>query len=229
MEAIPSQFVLTVLWLACVGNDDRIRSTGSGMVFLQEEEQYIVTARHVVEECKGKPFLRHKRKWHEIDWQTVAEDEEKDIIVLKTDAVLTKLSPEMGTNNTFYGTVGRALGFPKLSAGLSLREQAEMFGESGGRPLPIPAIVAGTTGGSTETWSHYVGGYVNSGFSGGPVLFQTIDEKGERGWSVVGIITQRGALWKEVAKSKGGEAILQVEPTGMIRFTKIEAVLDMLR
>lgn len=228
MNPLTGEFIQTVLWLACATGDYKIKNTGSALVFLQEGQQYVATAKHVVEDCARGPFLGHNGKWHELDWETVAEDNEKDIIVLKTRAELTRTTPTMGMGRTYYGAVGRALGFPKVSDGVGLRTEAKIFGESGGRPLPVPAVVAARIGGEQDEWSQYVGGYINNGFSGGPILFPTLDRKGREGWTVVGIITERGAVAKQVGTNTKGESIVEIEPTGMVKFTKIEAVLDML-
>lgn len=87
--------------------------------------------------------------------------------------------------------------------------------------------------GSKEAGIHYLGGYVNAGFSGGAIIFPT-----QEGWTVAGIITHREGVLKEYVlfrrnKETGelettGEVVISGEPSGIIRFADIQVALAII-
>ena len=73
----------------------------------------------------------------------------------------------------------------------------------------------------------YTGGYVNSGFSGGAIVYSTTGKQKHR-WSIAGIITKRGGVPKRTGIDEDGKRVVIMEPTGMVKFTRMERVLELI-
>lgn len=212
---------MSVFWLACQTPEGRIIGTGSGVSLLHKGEEYVVTANHVVEGCNYDPRVRQNNGWRKGRWETVATSKILDIAVLRTNA---RLHPRAsyGSDKMTMGTLGRAIGFPLPDANLmELPDMwADMMGEMdiGGYGHPIPTQVPIAATHAPKRGAHYVGGYVNSGFSGGAIAVPT----GE-GWKIAGIITERGQVVKPL-----GDGQFLIEPTGLVRFVDIEAIRELI-
>lgn len=225
------QFIMAVFWL---GRGQM--PVGSGVGILHNGREYLVTARHVAEPCNYNPTIRARNQWLDFKswpWKVVANDEHLDITVLQTDADLhISKAVQYGQDDTIYGTLGRALGFPTLHAHLSLTEQLQAYGEAGGgRPLPVNVLVTVNLGSGDKYSVQYAGGYLNSGFSGGAILWPVhsqYTESKKPGWTLAGIITERGHIYRRMGSDNQGQPVYLVEPSGMVRFTKIEAVFAMI-
>lgn len=224
LHAITSEFICAVLWLGCMNNSNEVIPLGSGVVIHYRGNEYLATAHHVAEPCKFNPFVRRKGKWRSIAWQVLIADEDLDIAVLKTQAKLSNLTPVYGSAHTVYGSIGQAMGFPTLDTRLA--GSTAMIHEMDGHPLPITVVVSASI--VLEGAFQYAGGYVNSGFSGGAVVYPT-NAKGKYGWSIVGIITERGGVWKQTGFDKeSNKPVFVSEPTGMVKFVRMKTVFELI-
>ena len=216
---LTSEILVSIMWIACATGPGTV-NTGSGTIVKAGEKEFLVTAEHVINGCKEEPRVRFKGQWHQMGLELVLTDAEKDIAVMKAGTELSQLTPQYGMEGVSLGSLGRAIGFPNVHTHLSLEERASIF-EMGGRaerPFPVATAVVAHLPLKGQTYT-YAGGYVNSGYSGGAVVFPGEKEGGKRRWSVAGIITERG----HVTKQQG-----IVEPSGMVKFVPINVVMELI-
>ena len=231
IQAITTEVIYAVLWLACRTGEGLGRPIGSGVVIHHKGHEYLATALHVAEPCAFNPLVRRNGKWRTTAWERVVTDEATDIAVLRTSeehVQLSSLTPSYGAGvGTLYGSIGRALGFPALSAEVTGPEMAERMIQEldDGHPLPVPVVVTASFAFNRDTL--YTGGYVNSGFSGGAIVYPT-DVKQKHRWSIVGIVTERGGVPKRTGIAEDGKHVVIMEPTGMVKFTRMESVLELI-
>ena len=76
-----------LLWLGCNESNTAV-PMGSGVVVNINDNQYLVTALHVIENCNLSPLIRFNGRWNSMDWRTVAVDKSNDVVVLQTDTIL---------------------------------------------------------------------------------------------------------------------------------------------
>ena len=65
-----------LLWLGCNESNTAV-PMGSGVVVNINDNQYLVTALHVIENCNLSPLIRFNGRWNSMDWRTVAVDKSK--------------------------------------------------------------------------------------------------------------------------------------------------------
>ena len=156
-------------------------------------------------------------------------DEQCDVAVLRTStAKLSHLTSNYGFGNVLVGGVGRALGFPAISDPRDMSHVAQV----GGAPIPLGVLVASYFLPPTEASVHYLGGYANSGFSGGAVVLPTI----QGAWTIAGIITHREDVPKGTIYGKDAETgrwvlrddLCLKEPSGVIRFAGFGVVTNLI-
>lgn len=224
MQALTSEFIYAVLWLTCPS----LEVSGSGILIQHEGHEYLATAHHVATACHYSPLIRHNNKWVDVKWEVVSDDINRDITVLRTAIKLIPFPAKYGMGKTLYSGIGRAVGFPNVSAEIVMEEQAAIFGEMGGRPIPATVLVSTMLGDlQSSPDAAYAGGFINSGFSGGAMVYPT-NEQGKEGWSIVGIITERGSIWRQYGQDSEGRQLIRNELSGMIRFVPIQRVLEMI-
>ena len=224
-----SEFLLAVQWLGCVTNKGSTVPAGSGVVVHHQGGEYLATALHVARVCGFQPLVRRNSQWSSTQWETVGIDESADVAVLKTNkAKLSGLTPRYGFAHVLIGAVGRAMGFPALSDPMEI----SYIGEIHSVPLPLTTLVSAYFRPGTDAGAgiHYVGGYINAGFSGGAMLLPTSE-----GWSIGGIITHREGVLRNVYHKNPGtgqlekdEELVIGEPSGLIRFAGIGIVTDLI-
>ena len=76
-----------LLWLGHQKSDTCFPA-GSGVVANLNNNQYLVTALHVAEDCDFRPLVRFNDQWNSMDWRTVAIGRSYDIAILETDTIL---------------------------------------------------------------------------------------------------------------------------------------------
>ena len=220
-QALPAEIIHAVQWLGKVRDDRTDGPVGSGVVVHHRGNEYLATACHVAEACDFNPLIRRMNEWQRHGWGLIAADERLDLAVLKTDASLAPLIPTYGDANTSYGSLGRAMGFPRLDN--RYPEDVSQFADVDGHPLPITAVVSATKA-SKDGDFQYAGGYVNDGFSGGAIVFPTEDSS----WTIVGVISERGSVFKEIETVEKGRYIYTIEPTGVVKFVRMKTVLELI-
>lgn len=196
-------------------------AVGSGLLLRLGEDNYLFTAKHVADSCENQPTIFRNGNWNRPptpSWRVVASDDALDVCVLTTDWLGNMISLPLGAQGAILGTSAIALGFPAHVDAADFE----------GYPLPVPAILA--TYWNPQTDCCRISGYINSGFSGGPVLFATQAMTSlNTNLSVAGIITGRVHVWRRVFHNNGTPSEFKVqEPSGILQFTTIRAILRVL-
>ena len=146
-------------------------SVGTAFTIDREKKQYLVTARHVVEDIVSGDEIEiyHKKRWKNIAIKVVGVGAGKiDIAVLACPIQLSPSYPlEASLADLVYGQSIYFLGFP-FGYRWGLEE------EHINRGFPLPFVKSGIVsavlfGPSSKIW---IDGHVNRGFSGGPVIFR---------------------------------------------------------
>ena len=143
-------------------------SLGTAFTVDREGRQYVVTARHVIEDLAPDNGIeiRHQRLWKRLPVNVVGVGTgETDVAILKYHRQLTPTHPlEPSTAGMVIGQQACFVGFP--------------FGWEGGAEeinsgFPIPFLKAGIISASVigKTNRIYVDAHGNPGFSGGPLVF----------------------------------------------------------
>ena len=224
-----------VLWLGTRRDDGTVVSVGSGVVLQVADRAYLATALHVANDCGLQPLIRFKGQWIAIGWTAVARDNGLDIAILKpendrTRFALSRVALSRNDGGRIpLGSIGRALGFPVL---VDPRDTSHISQVDGGLPIPFNVLISHY--GSTENprGVEYLGGYINSGFSGGAVVFPAYNDAGI-GWKIMGIITHREGVLRERtdydAKTNERKKYWHGEPSGIVRYVSIKKVFDMVK
>ena len=121
------------------------------------------------------------------------------------------------------------MGFPALTnpGDISHIEEIE------GMPVPLTALVSAycRIGTNASSKIHYVGGYVNAGFSGGAMVFQTTE-----GWTIAGIVTHKESVQRSIYRRKPetgcfeeDDSLLYPEPSGLIRFADFKNITNLIK
>lgn len=191
---------------------------GSGVVFHAAEQNYLVTAKHVLDAITTDLRIFQEHEWRRVEWNLVTEDANLDVAVmaLLTDAPPLFPTQKMGVAGTRYGDIGRALGFPAHSETL--------FSAYQGVPIPVPIPICAYDNPMSDI--QIAGGYLNAGYSGGAVLLPVDGAN-----SLAGIITEKHNLMRPTVRSSDASLqheLLAIESTGIFQFTSMDAVLRLL-
>ena len=211
-----------LLWLGCQNTKGSF-PIGSGVILNLDDNQYLVTALHVVENCDYKPSVRSKGKWHSIDWQTVVVSQEHDIAVLKTHTILDsqKIPVLYGEpKGLIFGQIGYALGYPGIYDVHGAR--IDHIIEAQGRPMPIVALVVANF--TAEGSSTYSSSYINAGFSGGAIVFPL----GKNDWTVAGIITHFPTVRRPVYRDGKQTGDYVDQHTGLVGYTSVSIIRKLI-
>ncbi len=213
-----AEFIYSVFWLGCAIDDDYARPIGSGVAIQHDGQEYLATALHVAKDCNFNPLIRRQKQWMQAKWEIIATDELVDIAILKTNTgKLLRLVPKYGTANTVIGGIGRAMGFPAIFNSNELDLYAET---PDGHPVPMAVLISTyyVPSDRDDRMTYYTGGYVNSGFSGGAMLFST-----EKDWTIAGVITTKGYTYKELSSN-----INILEPSGLIGYCDVSTIQKLI-
>ena len=224
-----SEYLSAILWLGTLSNKGSVVPAGSGIVVHLHNQEYLATALHVAKACGYQPWVRRKSQWGSAQWETVGINQEADVAVLRaSDARLSPQTPKYGLAGVLLGGVGRAMGFPAITDPEEISHVAEM----NGRPLPLTTLVSAYLRPGTDAGSgiHYVGGYVNAGFSGGAMLLPTTE-----GWTIGGVITHKEGVTRNIYRRNAATGrftedrdLAFQEPSGLIRFAGFDVVTDLI-
>ncbi len=159
-------------------------STGTCFTIDVDNKQYIVTAKHVVQNLSGTATISlfHENQWKDMQIEIVGHCEgEIDISVLTVNTQLSPTYPlEASSGGMTYGQDVYFLGFPY-----------GMSGEVGplNREFPFPfvkkAIVSCMHFTNEGIQINFLDGHNNPGFSGGPVIFKEGDSNDYKVASVI--------------------------------------------
>lgn len=197
---------------------------GSGVIFHAADQNYLVTAKHLLDTIATDPRIFQAHEWRLAKWNLVAEDASLDVAILAFHETEPPLFPtqKMGVAGTRYGDIGRALGFPASSENL--------FSAYQGIPVPVPIPICAYVNPVSDI--QIAGGYLNAGYSGGAVLLPLDGAHSLDGThSLAGIITEKHNLMRPIVSAADESVqhdLLAVESTGIFQFTSMDAVLRLL-
>ena len=179
-------------------------STGTAFAIDRDNRQYLVTARHVVENITSgnSVLIFHERQWKNISVEVIGIGAgETDVAVLACPVRLAPSHPlESSSAGLTYGQPVYFLGFP--------------FGWDGGgeqinRDFPIPFVKAGIVSSIIfgDPSRIYVDGHNNKGFSGGPLVFLPNSRQGAE-FQVAGVVANYPTPIVEPVVDSVGDPIL---------------------
>jgi len=145
--------------------------TGSAFTIEINEQQYIITARHIVENIREEDniFIYYDLGWNDLKVKTISFDDPKfDVIVLVPDFQIT---PKTDIKFTMDGLcIGQDIYFLGFPFGLKT-EVGELNSN-----FPLPFVKKGTCSAIDSTDKEFkkiwIDGFSNPGFSGGPIVFK---------------------------------------------------------
>lgn len=179
-------------------------STGTAFAIDRDNKQYLVTARHVVENITSgdSVLIFHERQWKDTSVDIVGTGAgETDVAVLACPVRLAPSHPlESSSAGLIYGQPVYFLGFP--------------FGWDGGgeqinRDFPMPFVKAGIVSSITfgDPSRIYVDGHNNKGFSGGPLVFLPNGREGTE-FRVAGVVANYPTPIVEAVVDRNGRPLL---------------------
>ena len=222
---VPNANILVpILWLGCRKGSNTVPS-GSGVLLNLDDQEYLVTASHVLQNCDQPGLVRMNSRWNPVNWETVVDDKDADIAILKTDTLfgVSKLPVRHGIQQDMrYGQIGYALGYP-TALGSDGAAIVDHIAEVEGRPIPALALAIWNFQPDAE--KALATSYINAGFSGGAIVIPTGNDE----WTIVGVINGFPTLPRN-AYLKGEKTELYVEQhTGMMVYTPMEKVEELVR
>ena len=161
-------------------------ASGTAFAIDRNNRQYLITARHVVQEVTSGNHISifHDRIWKTIQVTVVGVGSgQSDVAVLACPIRLAPAYPLEATSaGLAYGQHVYFLGYP--------------FGWDGGgeninRDFPMPFVKAGIMSSISPDKPKliYIDAHGNKGFSGGPVVFKTSDRT-DTEFKVAGVVSQ---------------------------------------
>ena len=203
--------------------------TGTAFTMEVGGKQYLITARHLLEDTHlGKIFVEHEN-WIPIDAKVVGIGEQHaDVAVLATDIQLTTTHEiEFGTKDIVVSQDVRFLGFP-----LGLR--MGYANQNKGKEIPMvkAGILSGLgpIGGGIRGTRLWLDGHNNRGFSGGPIIYKDISGSGghEQPWKIAGIVSGYVNEEVEIEGPDGHLVGVAKGNSGILAGVGIEMALDMI-
>ena len=179
---------------------------GQGTAFAidREGKQYLITARHVVEDISSEEMIKvfHDKQWTTLHVRKVGFGaEEIDVAVLTCQIQLTPphVQLEASLEGLALGQTVYFLGFP--------------YGQDGGleslnRDFPVPFVKAGaySVAYTDESPMMFIDAHNNPGFSGGPVVFVPIGRPPDE-FRVAGVISGYQQSPKPVVDESGNPIV----------------------
>lgn len=206
-----------------------LNSTATAFTVRVDNKQYLITAKHVLEDGLGNPIgeklsisIKNRGAWVPYPVQLVGVgDDQHDIVVLAGQYPLVRFPEiELGTIGMLYGQEVYFLGFPFGFEG--------NVGEANNHyPFPyvkkaVVSLLDGMNGVNIV-----LDGINNKGFSGGPVAFK--NSKGS--WQIAGVIAGYTAYSEPVihSSSQTVSPYIYMANTGLINACPIAVGLDLIK
>ena len=186
-------------------------SLGTAFTVDREGRQYVVTARHVIEDLASDDGIeiRHDRQWKPLIVDVVGVGTgETDVAILKYHRQLTPTHPlEPSSRGMVHGQQAYFLGFPfGWDAG------AEKINNGYPKPFVKAGVIsAWVVGGANRI---YVDAHGNRGFSGGPLVFSPPGQPAE--YRVAGVVVD------------SPRDPISNDQTGFVRAITIEHVVQLI-
>jgi hypothetical protein len=203
------------------------QSFGSGFAIDFDGRQYLVTARHIIEDivADNRVSIHVRGEWHDASVNWIEIDNSIDAIVLIFPQLLTKGKQFKPGGSYVYGQDVYFLGFP--FGWNQYLEPDWLF------PMPFAkkGIVAGWSGNEKDVF--YIDGQSNSGFSGGPVVTSDA-ETGEP--CIIGLVHGSVMTLEPVSpatetdrvEQKGEEQLVNSD-AGIVKAFGLKGVIEAIR
>ena len=193
---------------------------GTGFLVDHEDRQYLVTARHVVDDCEN-PEIRSRGNIVKVELERLTvPSPAADVAVFRLDELLIKDLPLTCESDGYvFGQDAYFLGFP---FGMTFDIGPEYF------PLIKRATISGRSHLAGTRPVLLLDGWNNPGFSGGPLVFRPPTSRGlDEPMRVCGIITayrqEPSALRHEGQEISGAEVLVN---SGIIIGEEIARVVE---
>lgn len=199
-------------------------SVGTCFTIDVADKQYIITARHVIENWPGigKIKIFHEGRWKDVEVTLVGHCAGKiDISVLRADIQISPthlLEPSM--DKIIYGQDVYFLGFP-----YELIVEVDKINRGFPMPFVKKAILACLHLTEDDTKVLFLDGYNNPGFSGGPVIFK---EGNSSTFKVAGVISSYIQEKKSIYQGNQPIPLVYQDNTGIIIAYGIQHAVDII-
>ena len=196
-------------------------STATAFALDVENRQYLVTAKHVIEDAPRTFDLefQHEDSWKTLQMDLVGHDPASDTSVMASNQLLTEanLVAEATTAGLVYGQDVYFLGFP---LGLMGDHAMNM-----GFPLPFVKRATLSKFESVSDPILTLDGINNPGFSGGPVAFKL---RNSEEWRIAGVISGYRYSTEPVYSGDQPTGLTHRVNTGLISASPISCALRLI-
>jgi hypothetical protein len=186
--------------------------------------QYLITARHVVEGIGNSDTIEISvnKSWHSYSCNLVGiAKNDADIAVLSLETQLSPTHPLPPDNNFFLGQDAYFLGFP-----YGLRADVGMVNNNFPIPFVKKGIISNFFADSKGIEHIYLDGHNNPGFSGGPVVYYSIEKKDHR---VAAVISAFESTDEPIYKGDTATGLVYRYNTGIIVSHSISHAVEVIR
>jgi len=190
-----------------------------------DQKQYIITAKHCIKDFSSSEFhIFHDGSWKQLTVQLVGYGtSDSDIAILTSDVLISQNELRARTSVLAFGQEVFFLGFP---FGLS-----PDVGDAN-RGFPMPFIKGGRFSAISSQQDDldtlFIDGFNNPGFSGGPVVFQPINNC-ETQWEVAGVVSGYRYQVEDVLLNESSTGLVYKANTGIVIAHGIKHAVEMIR
>lgn len=201
--------------------------TGTSFTLDVDGKQYLVTAKHVVEDIKPNDaiFIQHESQWKAIPTTLVGlGDEDFDVAVLALPIQLSPTHPLIPT--TAHICLAQDIYFLGYPYGLHTEVGPEL---NASFPLPLvkKGIVSSFIFGDNQLNYLLLDGHNNPGFSGGPVFYTPSGQ--QNNFCVAGVISSYRYEWYPVFAQGQQTPLAYQYNTGIIIAVGIQVAVDLIK
>ena len=197
------------------------KATGTAFAIDQDNRQYLITARHVVQDfTPGSTIaILHERQWKTLSVEVVGIG--ADSIDVEVLACPFRLAP---AHSLVASNAGLTYGQPVYFLGFPFGWNSGM--ENLNRELPVPFVKAGVVSAMiTGDASHiYIDAHGNGGFSGGPVVFVPSGRPSNE-FRVAGVVANAPLPLIEPVVDKSGRPLVDADGNPIAYFPQNQGLV----
>lgn len=216
MEHLKFQLLNSVVALGRLENGLPVLEGSGFFIYSGTEVRHLVTATHVIDQAPSGLVAIGEGGVAPIPVLACAVDADLDLTIYtvrdpnRYQPVDVRYSPD----GVVLGDLGVALGFPvsDLSAYVYMK----------GWPMPVPTPCSAYFPNVGASDFGYVGGFVSTGYSGGPVAFPVNGV-----WAISGMVIQRCGL-PRATDEVSGHCHMYGEPTGLTKIVPIYRITQLI-
>lgn len=209
---------------------------GTCFTITVENEMYLITARHIVEEIRDRDFVQiyYCGEWVNLEVALIGHTSKSiDISVLTGNLSFSVDHPLPASGaGLCYGQDVYFLGFPNV---VDINDESSLVRELN-RNFPLPIVKHAILSCLVNKNHDWIDGYANPGFSGGPVVFKP---SGSNDYHVTGVIVnckpEIFPVYKTELQAKNGGGLgseivgYHRGNSGTITVSKIERAIDLIK